>query len=589
MTTSKTIILASAVLVLTRCLNLFSLGFKLGAPSCVYNQPTQKSSFHQQFKRRRKGIVQLFAVTKKTNEAVETRAAQTNRNEELFQQRLSELRNFRSQHGHGSIPTPYPPNPSLGIWAANLRRQHRLWKEAEERGAPYIGYLTSERRRQLLTEGFDFTSLTERQFHTRLQELEMFKAQYGHCMVPEKWEENLALGAWVSNLRSLYRRKRMMEQQQQQQQQSLPLHQDDGEEANMIDNTNHNDHHKNNGKRKQQRRGKNWLLQLQPLPRKKRQRSPRFSHLDEDRIKLLEDMEFVWSSKDRKWLEMLEWVKVYGVVNYQLKLLSSSSGDGLEDVAYDVDSLMEGGHGNNITIPLEPNGAAAVEDQHIGQNNTLLLLDNYRKFVHNIQDQSLLPSFHLQDDILALLSEENYAQNALLGQQQSHVQPTSTQSNNEFQPSFLDYRIPPNDTLHQPLRIWMFNQRSNYNRLHPHLNNKTQDENVSLIPSTMTAQRQQALEEIHFPWSGRFGNRIEELQYEADQLAERERQLEKERRMEQKEREEREKVEQLTSSIVASVVSGGGEDSRDDGVAEEEADVDIMALWDAEGDDDDDW
>ena len=34
-----------------------------------------------------------------------------NRHEVLFQKRLEELRDFHAQHGHGSIPIPYPPNP----------------------------------------------------------------------------------------------------------------------------------------------------------------------------------------------------------------------------------------------------------------------------------------------------------------------------------------------------------------------------------------------------------------------------------------------------------------------------------------------
>ena len=89
----------------------------------------------------------------------------------------------------------------------------------------------------------------------------------------------------------------------------------------------------------------------------------------------------------------------------------------------------------------------------------------------------------------------------------------------------------------------------------------------------MTQQRQQALESTHFPWSGRFRNRIEEVQYEEDQLAEIKRQKEKERRIEQKKREERERLKRLTSRRI------------DDEVSEP---VDVMALWNAGDDDEDD-
>lgn len=295
-------------------------------------------------------------------------------------------------------------------------------------------------------------------------------------------------------------------------------------------------------------------MQLPSNPqRKKRQRSPRFSHLDEERRQLLDDIGFVWSSIDYKWLLMLEWAKTYGVVNYQLKLVAG--GDGSLDAAYDVHS---------------DRSATLVEcEQHISPNNTVLL-DNYHSFVHNIQNQTFLPNFHPQDRILALLSEEGYA-HKILGQHQPSAQNkiSSLQPNNDsqhpFQPTHIDYGISTNDTFHQPLKIWMTNQRSHYNR-HQQSNNRTQDES-----STMTAQRQKALEEINFPWSGRFRNRIEEVQYETEQLAEKERQREKERRLERKEREERERVEQLMSS------------------APKETQVDVMALWEAGDDDDDDW
>jgi len=377
----------------------------------------------------------------------------------------------------------------------------------------------------------------------------------------------MALGAWVSNIRSLYKRKRQHEHEQL-------LHSRQDEEDMMKPNR------------------RNMLLQS-PHLRKKRQRSPRFSHLDEERIKLLEDMGFVWSSFDQKWLEMLEWAKVYGVVNYETKL---SERDGAEDIAYEYDanyygSLVEGGSSRNH---LNPQLNRAEQDKK--QNHTLLL-DNYQQFVNEIQNPSLLPIFHPQENILELLTEETLTHDALgkhwsLVHKESSVPPSKNDTHHQFQSSYLDYRIPPNDALHRPLRIWMINQRANYNRLH-NSNNQTKEEGnpslefLSPLPSTMTPQRKQALDEIYFPWSGRFSNRVEEIQHGIDQVAESERQQEKERRTQQKERDERERVEQLTSSIVASVSSSS---TKADVVVDEvEGEVDIMALWDAEDDEDDDW
>ena len=208
-----------------------------------------------------------------------------NRNEQLFRDRIQQLRTFQKKYGHGSIPSPYKPNPSLGIWAANLRRQHALSLRAEETNRPYIGYLTSERYQTLIKEGFEFTSLTERQFQLRVAELQDFKDRFGHCNVPEKWDENIALGAWVSNIRSLYKRRRM-------QQQTYSVQKDVPKKQKMV------------------RRNRNILLHKVQPNKRKRKRSSRFSHLDDERIQLLESMGFVWSANDRKWYEMLEWFKV---------------------------------------------------------------------------------------------------------------------------------------------------------------------------------------------------------------------------------------------------------------------------------------
>ena len=473
----------------------------------------------------------------------------TNRNEELFQKRLTELQDFRLNHGHGSIPSPYPSNPSLGIWAANVRQQYSLWKHAEERGYPYIGYLTQSRRQLLQLAGFDFVSLTERQFRIRLKELEIFKEKYGHCMVPEKWDENVTLGAWVSNLRSLYKKRMVTQQQRQLQHVGEEMRENNDVAASKI------------GKQKQRWNRRTLLKSSSHNLRKKRQRLPRFSHLDENRIQLLEEMGFVWSSIDRKWFEMLEWAKVYGVVNHAMKL------HGAERVGGDVDPAVA-----NNTIPTD------WKDQCNNYNLTRIH-DNYLQFVQNIQNQSLLPSFHPQDRVLELLSEETFAQSNL--KEPPQWQMTSSLPHTDALDvsisSSVDYRIRRNDALHQPLRIWMINQRSSYNRLDHSTNHQTREE-----LSTMSAQRQKALEAIYFPWSGRFRSRVEELQHEQKVLTSMERQRARERRNEQKVRNEQERVERLTSSIVASISLGNN-----NGMVEL-AETDIMTLWGEEDDEDDD-
>ena len=439
------------------------------------------------------------------------------RSEELFQERLTQLREFHAKHGHGSIPTQYHPNPALGVWAANLRQQNALRKQAEHKSIVYKGYLTEERRRQLLNAGFDFTSLTERQFQTRIKELQAFKQRYGHASVPEKYEDNMALGAWVSNIRSLYRRRL--------------LTQDSSGKKDLDDDENFEEI--TIGRRRNAR----FLRQ-----KVKRRRRPRFTHLDEDRIKLLEEIGFVWKNHDKRWYEMLEWTKVYGVANHLLSLDS------------DINGVIE---------------------------------NNYNKLIEELQDPRNLSTFRSQDEIRQLLLGQSVAEQ--LPPQLQLAQHNRTEDVFESQP-LLDYYISPSDHQHQPLRIWMINQRSHYNRRVQMKESSSIDDTSiksSSLPSTMTDQRQEALEQINFPWSGRFRNRVEELQYQEEKEAERIREMEKAAKRKAREKAEREKVEKLTSSIAASITaSESGAKSDNDDL---EGELDIMSLWDAEDDDEDDW
>ena len=159
----------------------------------------------------------------------------------------------------------------------------------------------------------------------------------------------------------------------------------------------------------------------------------------------------------------------------------------------------------------------------------------------------------------------------------------------EFQPTMLDYRVPTNDTFHYPLRVWMTNQRT-YNHLTTvqDYNTTTTTNNSSSFSSITTSssittpsrtKRIQSLQSISFPISARFPNRHAEIQYEQDQLAEIQRKQEKERRIEQKKRKERERVEQLTRRNLSG--------SEEENVLRN---VDVMALWEAGDDDEDeDW
>ena len=47
----------------------------------------------------------------------------------VWQERMSELKEFRKSHGHCNVPTAYEANKKLGAWVKCQRRQYKLHLE----------------------------------------------------------------------------------------------------------------------------------------------------------------------------------------------------------------------------------------------------------------------------------------------------------------------------------------------------------------------------------------------------------------------------------------------------------------------------
>jgi hypothetical protein len=106
--------------------------------------------------------------------------------ESAWNQRYEELVNFKKARGHCSVPAHWSDNPQLALWVGNQRHRKRR--------------LTSLQKRRLDRLGFDW-SPAETNWKTHLHELKVFRTRFGHCNVPAKYSENLALGSWVAELR----------------------------------------------------------------------------------------------------------------------------------------------------------------------------------------------------------------------------------------------------------------------------------------------------------------------------------------------------------------------------------------------------
>jgi Helicase associated domain len=83
--------------------------------------------------------------------------------ESKMEDRTQELKEFVEKHGHGVIPLTYPANPKLANWAANQRRNWKLWKNGEKSN------MTAERAALFEDAGFEFDPSKERKKEAKIE------------------------------------------------------------------------------------------------------------------------------------------------------------------------------------------------------------------------------------------------------------------------------------------------------------------------------------------------------------------------------------------------------------------------------------
>lgn len=117
------------------------------------------------------------------------------------------LKAYRAVHGDTLVPATYPDNPQLGNFVDNSRQVYRMRLESEESGkVPDRGYhvmMSNERIEKLNSIGFIW-NLFEHSWNTKYEELKLYAAKHGHCLVPWQCKENFQLSLWVSKQRRNY-------------------------------------------------------------------------------------------------------------------------------------------------------------------------------------------------------------------------------------------------------------------------------------------------------------------------------------------------------------------------------------------------
>jgi hypothetical protein len=115
-----------------------------------------------------------------------------------WEDRLSELTDYRKLHGHCNASQRYIENIKLGDWVATQRKMYRLHLKGK------TSSMTLTRIQKLESLGFEWDSRVT-YWEDRLSELADCRKIHGHCNVPKGHSENTKLSVWVGTQRHQYR------------------------------------------------------------------------------------------------------------------------------------------------------------------------------------------------------------------------------------------------------------------------------------------------------------------------------------------------------------------------------------------------
>jgi hypothetical protein len=114
-----------------------------------------------------------------------------------WEDRLSELAEYRKIHGHCNVTTSYIESSKLALWVANQRKQYKLHLEGNR------SQMTPFRVQTLEDIGFEWGSYAA--WGDRSSELTEYRKIHGHCNVPTSYSENTKVAKWVAYQRSQFK------------------------------------------------------------------------------------------------------------------------------------------------------------------------------------------------------------------------------------------------------------------------------------------------------------------------------------------------------------------------------------------------
>jgi len=127
--------------------------------------------------------------------------------EEDWNQKCSELKEYKKKHGNCNVPFQYEPNKQLGNWVINQRVFYRRYKQGQKNAK-----ITAERVQKLEAIGFEWSAqhlssrftVNDEAWNQKYGELKEYRKKHGNCTVPRNNQQYKQLGNWVHNQRQYY-------------------------------------------------------------------------------------------------------------------------------------------------------------------------------------------------------------------------------------------------------------------------------------------------------------------------------------------------------------------------------------------------
>jgi hypothetical protein len=140
--------------------------------------------------------------------AAATRVSKRRKVHKKFDERFKDLVGFKAEFGHCNVPQTRSSNNkhySLGQWCSDIRRSY---KNIQEGRGMLRCKLSKADMKRLENAGFEWNLYIKFTFDERFKDLMAFKAEFGHCNVPQtksSIKKHYSLGYWCSNVRQSYK------------------------------------------------------------------------------------------------------------------------------------------------------------------------------------------------------------------------------------------------------------------------------------------------------------------------------------------------------------------------------------------------